>query len=314
MKLAHVVMRVVLLGLALVLTLYGCDGDDDGDDEPLPANAAFNGTFSGNLVTTQGEQDLTETFTASLTVGSPLSGTFDIDDGMTSGTIAGEAEGDTATFTGTLDGACPRIITDGSATLLDDNTLSVDVSGSDCDGLFTSTGTATRVLNALPGADAGSDQNTTTGSLVTLDGSGSSDGDLLTFAWSFVSVPAGSTAVLSDSTVVNPSFVADQPGTYIVQLIVNDGLVDSAPDTVTITASTPSNACGGPEQVMCMSNSFCDFPLGSCGEGEIFGTCQLLPEVCLAVFDPVCGCDGVTYGNGCEAARAGVSIASEGEC
>jgi len=36
--------------------------------------------------------------------------------------------------------------------------------------------------------------------------------------------------------------------------------------------------------------------------------------VCLAVYDPVCGCDGVTYGNDCEASIAGISSFEPGEC
>ena len=73
---------------------------------------------------------------------------------------------------------------------------------------------------------------------VQLDGSGSSDadGDSLTFDWAFTSRPAGSQATLSNPTLVNPTFVADVLGTYTVQLIVNDGLLDSSPATVTITA------------------------------------------------------------------------------
>jgi len=61
----------------------------------------------------------------------------------------------------------------------------------------------------------------------------------------------------------------------------------------------------------CLGGEFCDFPPGACG-GE--GTCLLPPDACEDVYQPVCGCDGVTYGNGCEAAAAGTSVIAEGEC
>jgi len=95
-------------------------------------------------------------------------------------------------------------------------------------------------INHPPVANAGADQSVDTGSVVTLDGSGSSDpdGDALTYAWSFVAKPAGSSASLSDTTIVHPTFTADIEGTYTMQLIVNDGTVDSAADSVTITATT----------------------------------------------------------------------------
>jgi len=94
--------------------------------------------------------------------------------------------------------------------------------------------------NNAPVAIAGSAQNVLIGSVVTLDGSDSSDvdGDSLTYSWTLTEKPTGSTAVMSDSTVVDPSFTADMDGFYIVSLTVNDGAVDSTADSVTITASS----------------------------------------------------------------------------
>ena len=111
--------------------------------------------------------------------------------------------------------------------------------------------TASAAANTPPVADAGPNQSGAVGALVTLDGSGSSDvdGDVLDFDWTFVSVPAGSTASLSDPAAVKPSFVIDVAGDYVLQLVVNDGLVDSAPDSVTVsTDNSPPVADAGPNQ------------------------------------------------------------------
>ena len=93
--------------------------------------------------------------------------------------------------------------------------------------------------NSAPVANAGADQTPLFGETVTLDGSASSDvdGDPLTYSWSIASLPTGSTAVLFDTTAVEAIFMFDMSGDYVVQLIVNDGMVDSAADTVTISTS-----------------------------------------------------------------------------
>ncbi len=100
------------------------------------------------------------------------------------------------------------------------------------------------LVNQPPVANAGSPQAVTVGAQVVLSGSGSSDpnGDTLTYSWILSTVPAGSTATLTAANTVSPTFVADLPGTYIATLIVNDGTVDSAPATVTITATASSPA------------------------------------------------------------------------
>lgn len=73
-------------------------------------------------------------------------------------------------------------------------------------------------------------------------------------------------------------------------------------------------ACGGPTDAACLENEYCQHAQGDCDSGETPGECRGRPEVCAEIAAPVCGCDGQTYGNECEAQAAGVNIRSTGAC
>ena len=114
-----------------------------------------------------------------------------------------------------------------------------------------------RPLNQIPTANAGPDQTVFVNDTVQLDGSGSSDldGDPLTYAWSLFNMPSGSAAALSDPTLVNPTFVVDRPGDYTLELVVEDGLAQSTPDTVVVsTQNSDPVANAGPDQTVFVGN------------------------------------------------------------
>jgi K319-like protein/HYDIN/CFA65/VesB family protein len=96
-------------------------------------------------------------------------------------------------------------------------------------------------LNRAPVADAGPDQDVDPLDEVTLDGSHStdSDGDLpLSYAWSLVRRPEGSSSVLFNATTAHPGLVPDLVGVYEAELYVTDstGLRSLLPDRVVITS------------------------------------------------------------------------------
>ncbi len=61
----------------------------------------------------------------------------------------------------------------------------------------------------------------------------------------------------------------------------------------------------------CPQEHYCDRMKGDCGG---IGQCKPKPPGCLFVWDPVCGCDGVTYSNSCIANQADVPVACAGSC
>lgn len=93
-----------------------------------------------------------------------------------------------------------------------------------------------------PSANAGADQSLEYGGTVTLDASGSSSprSATLSYTWTLASKPATSTAALSSTTALNPSFIADIPGTYEADLVANDGTASSSHDRVVVTATNPN--------------------------------------------------------------------------
>jgi len=109
------------------------------------------------------------------------------------------------------------------------------------------------LANTPPVADAGIDQTVRTGVTVTLDGTRSSDADgqSLSYRWTLLTRPAGSTAALTGAATPRPTFTADRNGNYTFRLVVNDGQVDSTADEVlvsTINSAPVANA--GPDRTV----------------------------------------------------------------
>lgn len=106
--------------------------------------------------------------------------------------------------------------------------------------------------NSKPVARAGDDQTVKVHQTAFLDGVKSSDIDLdpLTFKSQLLTKPTNSQATLKNSDTQTPSLTPDKPGSYTLQLIVNDGLLDSLPDQLIIsTENSKPIADAGPNQI-----------------------------------------------------------------
>jgi len=80
------------------------------------------------------------------------------------------------------------------------------------------------------------------------------------------------------------------------------------------TIANLDEACGGPDKITCNSALFCHLPDGQCSAPDAAGTCAKAPDFCMRVSRPVCGCNGKTYQNECDARHAKVAIDTPGAC
>jgi len=108
-------------------------------------------------------------------------------------------------------------------------------------------------------------------------------------------------------------------GTYVIQL--RDGLSASALalDLSCLSGTCaprrqPGETCAASGQLQCDKGLVCRFADGECKAPEQPGRCEVPPTDCKSAYEPVCGCDGETWGNDCFARQAGVSVLHSGSC
>lgn len=243
---------LVLLPLA-ILTVSGCNKDKSADSQPVvtdPGNAAPSANAGSD-----------QTQPADLTITLNGSGSVDPDgDALTYGWTFDHVPDGSAIQSREAPFSRNHTATADTTTFQPDKvgTYVISLVVTDPSGVSSSPDYV--IITAadpetIPVANAGADQSVPVGSAAALSGTGSYDpvGRDLTYAWTIVDKPTNSTiTAVSDPTAAAPSLSIDAKGTYILSLVVNNGLAYSNADEMSITGTADDSAPtanAGPDQL-----------------------------------------------------------------
>lgn len=118
------------------------------------------------------------------------------------------------------------------------------------------------------------------------------------------------TAVLDGFTIVGGNAAGPFAAASLLAEVSPQGRASVFADADSRTES--GEICGG-WSGECDPGKFCKLPVGRCC-CDYNGVCTVPPYSCPPAWNPVCGCDGITYANECWADAASMSLNNHGAC
>jgi hypothetical protein len=161
------------------------------------------------------------------------------------------------------------------------------------------------LLVACPGDDTGEDGP--------VADSGASDTTAGTTAGTTEPGPTSTSEPGPTSTSESGPTSMSESGDTMITTVTTTDSDTTATSGDTETTGPSVGACGDAE---CSAAEWCDFSSNACSEKDAgsTATCEPRPEGCGDVYQPVCGCDGLTHSNECDANAVGIDVDAEGDC